>query len=178
MAKVNCSDFVIGVDPGLGGALALFDARPGSEGGHKVFDMPTLHNKGSKLAVDAQELANLVGEMLFDLPEGATIEAAVENVGSRPRQAGAFNFGLSTGIIHGVLATHGVKFHLVSPAQWKGAMGLHRKPEETQDETKDRARAVASKLFPTLVKSFGRKKDDGRAEALLLAVFYAHKARQ
>jgi len=169
-------DFIIGIDPGLSGAVAIYDtAEPHKS---RFFDIPTIHIKGSKKVVDARKLADLVGELLFRLPtrpdgEVSTIMAVVENVHSMPRQAGAFAFGLSTGIIHGVLATHGIPFTLVTPAQWKGAMKLHRKPEEPTSAVKNRARALATRLFPHLASEFARVKDDGRAEALLLAVYAA-----
>lgn len=180
------SHFILGIDPGLGGALALLP-RPGAcyeiKGSVppvapqiELFDMPTTHNGKGKLRVDPKALADIIGGICFSLPEGATIEAIVEEVGSRPRQAGAFNFGKSVGVIHGVLAGQGVPFSEVSPAVWKVAMGLQkRSPDETTDENKSRARAVASELFPAFTKQFSRKKDDGRAEALLLALYWANR---
>jgi len=172
-------DFILGIDPGLQGAVAIYDTTEPNNS--KVIDIPTTHMKGSKKVVDARKLADLVGEVLFYLPtrpdgEVSTIAAVVENVHSMPRQAGAFAFGLSTGIIHGVLATHGIHFTLVTPAQWKGAMKLHRAPDEQTSVVKNRARALATRLFPHLAKEFARVKDDGRAEALLLAVYAAASA--
>ena len=157
-------DFILGVDPGLGGALALYNVkRPESS---EVFSMPL-----AKGALDSASLADLVASFTF---HHSSIHAAVENVHSRPRQAGAFNFGLSTGIIHGVLAAHGIPMTLISPSLWKVKMGLQRGPDEPASATKDRARELAAKLFPHLADQFKRKKDDGRAEALLLAVYYHH----
>ena len=39
-------------------------------------------------------------------------------------------------------------------------------------------RTKASELFPHLQKQFARKKDDGRAEALLLAVFWVRFSKR
>lgn len=166
-------DFILGVDPGLGGALAIYDNRAPAPAihCHAVYDMPVIHNKGSKSFIDPAALAKLVAELAW---QHSGLVAAVEKVHSLPRQGGAFNFGLSTGVIHGVLAAHGVPMTLVSPVKWKTGMGLGRQsPDETSDTNKTRARMVAAKLFPTLADSFSRKKDDGRAEALLLAFYYA-----
>jgi crossover junction endodeoxyribonuclease RuvC len=155
-------DFILGVDAGLCGALALYNVkRPENS---EVASMPLVDG-----ALDSSALADIV----FTLHR-SNIHAAVENVHSRPRQAGAFNFGLSTGIVHGILAANGIPMTLVAPSKWKPAMGLQRSPDEPAEATKDRARALASKLFPNLARQFKRKKDDGRAEALLLAVYYHH----
>ena len=172
-------DYILGIDPGLGGALAIYDNRlpeahlPGIDVPpcHAVFDMPVIHNKGSKSAVDPVALAALVADLAW---QHHGLVAVVEKVHSLPRQGGAFNFGLSAGVIHGVLASHGVPMHLVAPATWKMAMGLGRQSaDESTDTNKTRARMVASNVFPMLAPSFSRKKDDGRAEAILLAVYYS-----
>ena len=162
------------------GALALYNVDPdhtlasfGPGPQVALFDMPHAEGKG----IDATKLANTISTIHSLIPEGAQLLAVVENVNSRPRQAGAFAFGLSTGIIHGILAAYGIQFELVSPAQWKPAMGLGRIGEETQASTKDRARAMATELFPSLAKQFSLKKHDGRAEALLIAVYFANKAK-
>lgn len=158
-------DFILGVDPGLGGAFGLYCV--GQPGASFVMDMPV---KEGKLA--SAITAQLVNSTTQNCR--GWLVAAIENVHSRPRQAGAFNFGLSTGIVHGVLAANGIPFVLVAPQVWKVKMGLQRSPDEPASATKDRARALASKLFPNLADQFKRKKDDGRAEALLLAVYYHH----
>ena len=169
--------FILGVDPGLGGALALYDARSThhqlipTPPAHRVFDAP-LTIRGAHTVLDARALADLVGELVFDCEKD--VAACVENVNSRPRQAGAFNFGLSTGIVHGVLAAHGIPMALAAPAKWKASMGLARFPEETPEQNKSRARALATQLFPSLTEQFKRVKDDGRAEAMLLAVYFAN----
>ena len=170
----NPYNFILGIDPGLGGGLGLFDARSASDEIrlHQVFDIPTMRGITGKLVIDVVSLAELIGEINYD-HEGT--QAVIENVHGRPRQAGVFNFGFGVGVIHGILATHGVPFSLVTPSVWKSWMKLNRMGDETQDETKTRARLLAAKLFPTLSDKFKRVKDDGRAEALLLA-YHFHAA--
>ena len=163
---------ILAVDPGLHGALAVLDTEHPEEA--RVFDMPLTRDR----KIDAPALAKLVHQIrspYFCLEE---VVGAVENVHSRPRQAGAFNFGLSTGIVHGVFAANHVPINLVAPSLWKAKMGLCRIGDETTDENKTRARTKASELFPHLQKQFARKKDDGRAEALLLAVFWARFSKR
>ncbi len=162
-------DFILGVDPGIGGGFGLYDVRhPESS---QVFDMPL--KSGAVCPISMHKLVARLTPAV-GMYGRFSVHAAVENVHSRPRQAGAFNFGLSTGIIHGVLAANGIPMALISPSLWKVKMGLQRSPDESANATKDRARELAAKLFPNLADQFKRKKDDGRAEALLLAVYYHH----
>ena len=171
---MTAPDYFMGVDPGAHGALALYCPNPARvelQTGTRpapvaMLDMP-LDPKGK---VDAIALARAVLDLTAAI-QFAVFPALVENVASRPRQAGAFQFGLYTGIVHGVLATVGVPVVSVAPQVWKGAMGLLKNPGESYEDGKDKSRALAMQLFPDLKDTFKRKKDDGRAEALLMAVY-------
>lgn len=159
--------YVLGIDPGLQGGLALFDIFHPEQS--VVWDMP-LERRGG---INPHELhRNILSAISCGMVGG--IVAAVENVHSMPRQAGAFNFGLSTGIIHGILAANEIPMVLVAPSVWKVKMGLQRGADESQSGTKDRSRALASQLVPALASEFKLKKSDGKAEALLIAIYYNH----
>jgi crossover junction endodeoxyribonuclease RuvC len=160
---------ILGVDPGANGAIALFD--PAGVAQAWVWDIPVKDEGG----VDPFALSEVIEDLMW-APYGRSIKAVVENVHSMPRQAGAFNFGLYTGIVHGVLAAHSIPFELIAPSQWKPAMGLSR-GATSGPENKSKSRALATQLFPSLADSFKRVKDDGRAEALLLAVYYANRRK-
>lgn len=121
--------------------------------------------------VDPAKLAFLVGMCQLR----GTIHAAVELVSSMPRQAGAFNFGVSAGAVHGVLGALGVPYSLVPPNAWKPAMGLRKLPNESQAGTKTRARELATKLWPERAADFKRVMDSDRAEAALIARFWITK---
>jgi crossover junction endodeoxyribonuclease RuvC len=155
--------YVLGIDPGLSGALAIFDLCTRDV---EVFDMPVTDGK-----VDPAKLAAIVDMCKTRGP----VVAAIELVSSMPRQKGSFNFGVSAGILQGVLGALGVPFSMVQPAQWKGATGLHRMSGETQADVKTRARFIATKLWPEHATDFKRIKDDGRAESSLIARHYASK---
>lgn len=156
-------DFVLGIDPGLSGALALYAL---SDRHVEVFDMPVTDGR-----VDPAKLAAIV-EMC---KVRGTIVAAVENVNARPGQAHTWAFALSVGIVHGCLGALGVPLNLIQPAQWKSAYGLRRAPNETQADTKARARLLAIELWPKYAENFKRVKDADRAESSLIARFYAAK---
>lgn len=61
--------------------------------------------------------------------------------------------------VPGLVALLGISYREVSPSVWKRGMGL--------DGDKERSRALARSLWPAA--PLGRKRDHGRAEALLLA---------
>lgn len=156
-------DFCLGIDPGIHGALCLlplFDRRI------DVFDMPISEGR-----VDPARLAGIVEMCKLQ----RNVVAAVELVSSMPRQAGAFNFGVSAGVVHGVLGALGVPFTLVPPSVWKPACGLRRGLNKSQAANKARARELAMKLWPLQADLFRRIKDDGRAEAALIARQYSMK---
>jgi crossover junction endodeoxyribonuclease RuvC len=79
---------------------------------------------------------------------------------------GAFAFGRSRGVEEGVLGACGVSATHVAPASWKRAMGI----PAGRERAKDAARSAAIRRWPGKAQIFARVKDDGRAEAALIAV--------
>jgi crossover junction endodeoxyribonuclease RuvC len=156
-------DFILGIDPGLNGAICLLHVSTKKV---EVFDMPVTDGR-----VDAAKLAGIV-EMC---KVRGSIATAIEQVGSRPHQAKAFAFGAGFGIILGVLGVLGVPVSMVQPAVWKGASGLRRGVNESQAENKTRARDLATRLWPEHEAEFAKVKFDGRAEACLIARFFCAK---
>lgn len=150
---------LIGIDIGVRGALALI-----SSNGEllAVEDMPVL-NDGPKgrPAVNAPLLADLV----YRWHAG---HAFVELVGARPKEGavGAFAFGRSRGVVEGVLGACGVPATHIAPASWKRAVGV----PPGKDGAKNAARSEAIRRWPSQAALFARVKDDGRAEAGLIAV--------
>jgi crossover junction endodeoxyribonuclease RuvC len=143
----------IGIDPGLTGAICVYTYNDIIA----VHDMPVAA-RGSRNAVMAAALADI-------LREWDDAHAFVESVHSMPGQgvASSFNFGHGCGVIDGVLSALCITTTLVTPQRWKKAMGLGAE--------KGQARNRAMQLFPRHAKLFNRAKDDGRAEAALIAVY-------
>ena len=75
----------------------------------------------------------------------------------------SFNFGMSYGIALGVVGALKIPVVHVSPGKWKKYFGL------TAD--KEQSRKLAIDKWPGC-EHFRRKKDNGRAEALLLAEYW------
>ena len=94
--------------------------------------------------------------------------AYVEYVGARPGEGavGAFAFGRSRGVIEGVLGALAIPVTFIAPAAWKRTIGI----PPGKEGAKDAARAEAIRRWPEHAALFARKKDDGRAEAALIAV--------
>lgn len=147
----------IGIDPGLKGAIALVGTVLADL--VAVFDMPVAGG-----AVSAQLLFELAG---WRDPGYGTV--VVEDVHSMPKQgvSSVFSFGRSKGVVEGVFAACRRPIVYVSPAAWKRGLGLGK--------DKGEARQRACELWPAKAGLFARVRDDGRAEAALIAYYWITK---
>ena len=147
---------ILEIDIGAAGAIAILN---GDGDLIDVADMPVLQDgpKGRR-AVNAPLLASIIFASHAD-------HAFVEYVGARPGEGavGAFAFGRSRGVIEGVLGAAGISCSFIAPAAWKRGVGLSL-------ASKDASRAEAIRRWPGHATLFARVKDDGRAEAALIAV--------
>jgi crossover junction endodeoxyribonuclease RuvC len=153
----------IGIDPGLNGAIAFLDV----EKGHlSIMDMPILEVKRNN---KTKNEVNPVGVAIAMGLAGEVSRAVLERVGAMPGQGvtSVFSFGRSVGIIEGVLATMLIPVDIVTPQAWQKAAGARG--------GKDGSRQRAMELFPNYAGMFIRKKDDGRADAALMAWYAATK---
>lgn len=147
---------VIGVDPGFSGAVAEYWPH---DNVLRVHDMPTLVGVKGK-----QELAMRPLFDLFHADDGIGT-VWVEKVGARPGQgvSSMFRFGQQLGAIEMAVAGNAHALRWVTPAAWKKHFGL--------SSDKGGARKLAMERFPANAKEFARVKDDGRAEAALIALY-------
>lgn len=152
----NCGNHILGVDPGLTGAIALLN--PSGEL-ITLDDMPVMR-VGKKNQVDPWGVAQVVRQNLA-LSAG-NVSAIVEKVGAMPNQGtvSMFNFGFSVGVIHGALAMGDIDFKTITPQAWKKRAGLI-------GSEKDASRLLAQAIYPTA--ELNLKKHHGRADALLIA---------
>ena len=144
---------IMGVDPGLSGAIAFyFPSYP------KVITAEDAPCVGKR--IDAATLAERVRQMAPDL-------AVIELVAAMPGQgvSSMFRFGQAFGTVIGVVTACGVPVEFVTPGKWKKHFGL--------DADKENARAKALAAWPDNAGVFSRKKDHGRAEAALIARYAA-----
>lgn len=153
---------VLGVDPGLGGALALIET---SLDHLVVHDMPVAPSgTRGRREITPVLLANMIRALDPDV-------AYLELVHAMPKQGvtSVFTFGQGYGMLRGVLGALSVPTHLVRPEAWKRVLRL--------DQDKAGARAMAINLFPRHATLFARAKDHDRAEAALLAWVGVHAQR-
>ena len=146
----------IGIDPGLSGAIAVL-----TDDTLQIHDMPVMtvdRNGKAKRQVSANELAELL-----NLYAGKDCHVYVERVSAMAGQGvtSVFSFGRSFGMIEGILAALKMPVTFVAPATW--VKGVGRGPG------KDASRSRAMELFPEYQHMFKRVKDDGRADAALIA---------
>ncbi len=150
------SGLICGIDPGLAGAVGFITVAGEFVG---VYDVPTLPTTTGRRLIDAAELAAV-------LREHSPVFTLVERVGARPGEGavGAFSFGHTFGSITAVLAALGMAHDLVQPAVWKRRAGI------PPGADKAASIAVAKRLLPAAGQHLARVKDEGRAEALLMAL--------
>lgn len=149
---------VLGIDPGLAGAIAAIGC-----GNDLVLDTPTVKAKRGHAYLVAS-MRGLLDDLLAAHPGDGTL-AVLESGIAMPRQSSATTFktGQGIGLWEGLLAGLGVRYEFVAPGTWKRALGL------PTGAGKGESVVLAQRLFPALSGRLARVKDHGRAEALLIA---------
>lgn len=149
---------VAGLDPGKTGALAILYGDNTVE----FFDVPRVTLKGKDVPAYAEWQTNWHMALVL----AGVDKAVIEDVAARPGQgvSSMFKFGRTLGFAHaivlGVRPRPAVQF--TTPGQWKAKLGL-------LNSSKGASREKAVSLFPSVESRLTRVKDDGRAEALLIA---------
>lgn len=169
-------NFIIGIDPGNTGALALMDTQYRLWG---VWDIPTVAVKAGKNVkerISAPLLWNLWTtdvlkhataavvylERLVAMPPRTTAKKGAGEVAANMSGAvSMLNFGRGGGLLEMAAAASGLELREVMPAQWKRAASL--------SDDKDASRAKVLQLYPTMAEQFKRKMDHNRAEAVMIA---------
>jgi len=154
---------LIGIDPGVSGAVAVYDEETLELA--DVFDVPAA-TVGGKNRIDAYAFADKVSDF------GSRVRrVTIERVGSMPKQgvSSSFAFGCSYGIAIGIVAALGYPIEYVTPMKWKSRMGI------PIGSDKQASRARASQVFggEAGAKFWPNKGHHGRAEAALLALYGA-----
>lgn len=155
---------VLGVDPGIHGALASYDGTT-----MWCCDVPIITYKPAKSSKKMKSDINLPELVeLVEFQLGGCNHCYFEKVGAMPGQGvtSMFNFGDANGQLRGVVAAFSIPITYISPVKWKAELGLN------SDGEKSRIRAL--QLFPNNAKDFKLKKDHNKAEAALLA-YYGYK---
>lgn len=158
------SRVIIGIDPGITGAIAVLDDE-----GLSVADMPAVATKAGRQQVSPHLLRELL-EPLIPFNLGGGLLAVVEEVHAMPKQgvSSMFSFGQSYGTILGVLGGLYIPYKLVTPNAWMKNAGVKGKRGEGPVK-KDLALTRVLEYFPDKADFFSLKKHHGRADAALIA---------
>jgi len=149
---------ILAIDPGITGALAFCHRGHMLPPDLDIHDMPIVDGD-----VSAHELFKIIRD-------GVPHVAIIENVHPHPKEgvSSVWRFSAAFTTARVVVQLLRIPMVLVTPGKWKRAMGLKGGPEG-----KEQSRRLAIETFPLQSQLFSRKKDHGRAEAALLAVYAA-----
>lgn len=165
----------LGIDGGISGALAAVTPSGRLDW---VMDMPVRDagKRGRKAhEIDGVELARILRPHLVDIVEAWIEElqpmqtiATRDHKGTGHGTYANFSLGDSRGCIRGVCEALGIPVQRIHPRTWKKRYALN--------SDKEASRAAAVRLYPGC-DAIARKKDHGRAEAILIARYGAEQAR-
>ncbi|KAI5673517.1 hypothetical protein M9H77_13881 [Catharanthus roseus] len=157
------SEWVIGIDPDVSGAVALLKPDESAQ----VFDSPHLKvliGGRARKRLDAKSIVQLLRS--FDAPMGTTAYLEQSIPYPKDGKQGWWSGGFGYGLWIGVLVASGFSVVPVPSLVWKNEFKL-----SGSKFSKDDSRELASAIFPSMTSLLKRKKDHGRAEALLIAAY-------
>ena len=152
---------VFGIDPGVSGALSIYEHKKLKD----VIDMPTMsEGKKNKKQINAAQLALEIKKRADETQDVAVV---IEHVTAMPGQGvtSMFNFGQSFGILKGICSAMHLPVYYVRPAKWKKYFNLI-------NSEKDASRTRAIEIFPYFSSQLSKKKDNNKADAILIASFF------
>ncbi|KAH6837005.1 MutS2 [Perilla frutescens var. hirtella] len=157
------SRWVLGVDPDLSGALAVLNPDNSAQ----VYDSPHLQvlvGKRVRKRLDVKSMVQLLKRV--DAPVGTTVYIEQSIPYPQDGKQGWWSGGFGYGLWIGILVASGYSVVPVPSSLWKNGFKL-----SGSRSSKDASRELATTLFPSMSSLLKRKKDHGRAEALLIAAY-------
>jgi len=154
---------IVGIDPGIAGAICFFSDGKIID----VIDMPTMADgKKNKKQVNGRQIFNEISD-LKNKYINEPVSVVVEQVSAMPGQGvtSMFNFGQSFGVIKGICSAMELPIYYVRPAKWKKYFNLI-------NSEKDASRTKVIEMFPKISHKLSRKKDNNKADAILIAQFF------
>ena len=155
--------FIIGIDPGISGALCFMEHGKIID----VIDMPSMADgKKNKKQVNGSQVFNEISRYIKDKNPN-DVKVIIEHVSAMPGQGvtSMFNFGQSFGILKGICSAMHLPVYYVRPAKWKKYFNLI-------NSEKDASRTRAIEIFPYFSAQLSKKKDNNKADAILIASFF------
>tara|TARA_E500000178_G_scaffold342797_1_gene388555 strand:- start:4912 stop:5409 length:498 start_codon:yes stop_codon:yes gene_type:complete len=152
---------LLGIDPGVSGALSVYEHKKLVE----VLDMPTMsEGKKNKKQINSAQLSLEIKKRINGSDENAVV---IEHVTAMPGQGvtSMFNFGQSFGVIKGICSALNLPVYFVRPVKWKKHFNLI-------GSSKDASRTKAIEMFPSFSDNMARKKDANKADAILIGRYF------
>ena len=152
---------VFGIDPGVSGALSIYEHKKLKE----VIDMPTMsEGKKNKKQINAAQLAL---EIKKRTNGSENVAVVIEHVSAMPGQGvtSMFNFGQSFGVVKGICSALTLPIYFIRPVKWKKHFNLI-------GSSKDASRTKAIELFPNFSNEMAKKKDANKADAILIGRYF------
>ena len=154
---------IVGIDPGIAGAICFFSDGKVID----VIDMPTMaEGKKNKKQVNGRQIYNEI-MLIKNKFMNEKMSVIVEQVSAMPGQGvtSMFNFGQSFGVIKGICSAMQLPMYFVRPAKWKKYFNLIKTEKEA-------SRTKAIEIFPEISSKLSKKKDNNKADAILIASFF------
>ena len=154
---------IIGIDPGISGAICFFEEGQVKE----IIDMPVMADgKKNKRQINGPQIYNEILNRINKLQKKDII-VVIEQVSAMPGQGvtSMFNFGQSFGVLKGICSAMQLSMFFIRPAKWKKYFGLIK-------TEKDASRTKVIEIFPYISSQLSRKKDSNKADAVLIASFF------
>jgi crossover junction endodeoxyribonuclease RuvC len=154
---------IVGIDPGIRGGLAVVTIQNGSAPQLvDAIDIPVT-GVGAKERVDVLAIRDWV---MRHAPQHVVLERAQ----AMPKQGSSsgFKYGRAVGAIEAAIALGEIPLTIIEPTAWKKFHAL-------RGGDKEGGRQRALQLFPHAHALLTRKKDHGRAEAALIALYQINR---
>lgn len=152
--------YVLGIDPGLKGGIAIWNGSTLIVYPTPTYQVSFIKNgkKQNRSEMDLIRVCEIIREHTPD-------RAILEKVTARPGQGvtSMFRFGQNLGQYQGILTSIGIPTEEITPQPWKKHYGLGSEKYASLE--------LAKELFPGHDKIFKLKKNDGLAEAALMAKY-------
>ena len=160
--------FIIGIDPGITGAICFFEDGQIKD----IIEMPNMADgKKNKRQINGPQIYNEISKRITNIPKKEVI-VVIEQVSAMPGQGvtSMFNFGQSFGVLKGICSAMQLSMHFVRPAKWKKYFNLI-------NSEKDASRTRAIEIFPYFSMNLSKKKDANKADAMLIASYFYENLR-
>lgn len=173
-------EYLIGIDCGKGGAICV---RHTYEAGEEFifFDTPVVKGKakGEKTQYDERAMARILYDVKHESDDIIVVLEKQQPMPLLSHQRGGnedakmfasmssvFTTGYGYGLWKGLLVALSIPVEIVAPVTWK------KKMLADQPKSKEASRLRALQLFPQCADSLKFKKNEARAEALLMTEFF------